>query len=232
MSSINALIDLAISNTNSAYASSGVTQRLRLVYRGEVAYTENSSKETVELNMEEDLINVRDGSVPTVHALRDQYGADFVSLLTERPSPSPCGIAYVMQRVSASSASDAFNVTAWNCAAGNLSLAHELGHNMGLAHDFVNSGGPGAYSYAYGYRDPGFFRTIMSYGCEPQGLQRCDRTARFSTPYSTYNGRGDGGRERLGKRQGVERNRPDHREFPEGGGHLHVLDQPRDGEPR
>ena len=48
---------------------------------------------------------------------------------------------------------------------GNLSYAHEIGHNQGLNHDAANASGTAAYSYAYGYQSPsGLFRTLMAYG--------------------------------------------------------------------
>ena len=55
-----------------------------------------------------------------------------------------------------------------------VALTHELGHNMGLAHDRKNdatSPGAKAYKYSHGYRDPqGGFRTVMSY---KKGCNRC-----------------------------------------------------------
>ncbi len=41
-SAIQSLINLSVANTNTAYANSAVTQRLRLVYAGELSYTESS----------------------------------------------------------------------------------------------------------------------------------------------------------------------------------------------
>ena len=81
--------------------------------------------------------------------------------------------------------SSAFNVTARDCATGNYSFGHELGHNMGLAHDAFAGGGPGAYPYAYGYVDvPNLFRTIMAYNCS----SGCPRINWWSNPAKTRNG--------------------------------------------
>jgi hypothetical protein len=188
VAAMNALIDLSVSNANTAYANSGVTQRLRLVHRVEVAYTENTT------NMSQDLSRLTatsDGFADEVHTLRNSYGADFVTLLTT--GTDACGIGWVMTSVSTGFAPYAFNVTAWNCAGANLSMAHELGHNMGLQHDVANAGGGrGAYPYAYGYQDPdpgpgqGRFRTVMAYPCTGTA---CTRITYFSTPLRTYNGR-------------------------------------------
>jgi hypothetical protein len=93
-----------------------------------------------------------------------------------------CGIGYLMSTVSTAFASAAFNVVDQMCAAGNLSLAHEMGHNEGLHHDAANAGGQGAFPYAYGYQDPGGrFRTVMAYGS-------ATRVTNFSNPNVSYNG--------------------------------------------
>ena len=41
---MQSLIDLAIANANTAYANSGVTQRVRLVHTQEVNYTESGAQ--------------------------------------------------------------------------------------------------------------------------------------------------------------------------------------------
>ena len=53
-------------------------------------------------------------------------------------------------------------VTARSCAIGNLSYAHEHGHNLGFAHNPENGGGA-AYADAYGHYVSGNYRTVMSY---------------------------------------------------------------------
>jgi len=52
----------------------------------------------------------------------------------------------------------------------DTTFAHELGHNMGDAHDRANATSPGAYSYSYGYVGNGTngFSTIMAYGTDTQ----------------------------------------------------------------
>lgn len=182
---MNTLIDNAQAATNTAYANSAVTQRIRIVHRAETAYVETS-------NMGDGLaaLQATDGAMDEVHALRNAHGADLVALLGVYSDA--CGLAFLMNGVSTAFAPYAFSVTGWSCAVGNLSFPHELGHNMGLHHDEANAGGGrGAYTYSYGYRDPGFFRTVMAYPCaspEPG----CPRVGRFSTPSLTYNGRATG----------------------------------------
>ena len=67
--------------------------------------------------------------------MRNPYRADVVTLLST--DPDACGIGYLMgpSAINSSFAPWAFNVVNWTCANGNLSMAHEIGHNMGLNHD-------------------------------------------------------------------------------------------------
>ena len=178
---MEALITLGVDSANQAYSNSQIAMQLRLVRMAEVAYTESG-------NMNTDLTRLRntaDGIMDQVHQLRDQHKADLVALIVDNGGNS-CGIAYVMANgPSAGFASYAFSVTARDCIANNT-LAHELGHNMGDAHDRA-TGGTGVYPYSYGYRDEvGKFRTIMAYACPTVS---CPRVKYFSNPRLLYNGR-------------------------------------------
>jgi hypothetical protein len=177
---MEALIMLAVDSANQAYSNSQIAMQLRLVHTAEVAYSESGAIDT-------DLTRLRsttDGVMDQVHQMRDQHKADLVALIVDNGGNS-CGIAYVMANgPRAGFASSAFSVTARDCLA-NDTLAHELGHNMGNAHDRV-TGGTGIYPYSYGYRDEiGKFRTIMAYSCPTS----CPRVKYFSNPRLLYNGR-------------------------------------------
>jgi hypothetical protein len=176
-----ALIALAVDSANQAYSNSQIAMQLRLVHTAEVAYSESGAIDT-------DLTRLRsatDGIMDQVHQLRDQYKADLVALIVDNGGGS-CGIAYVMTNgPRASFASSAFSVTARDCIV-NDTLAHEMGHNMGNAHDRA-TGGTGAFAYSYGYRDAvGRFRTIMAYACPTVS---CPRVKYFSNPNIMINGR-------------------------------------------
>jgi hypothetical protein len=97
-----------------------------------------------------------------------------------------CGIASVMRNPGSSFQSSAFQVTARGCAVGNLTYAHEHGHNMGFEHDPANGAPPNVASYpwSFGHNVSGVFRTVMSYQC-PQG---CTRVPHFSNPDVTQSG--------------------------------------------
>ena len=178
---MNALIALGVDLANQAYSNSGIAMQLRLARAAEVAYRESG-------NISTDLTRLRkttDGFMDQVHQLRNQYKADLVALIVDNGG-GYCGIAYVMANgPRASFANYAFSVTDRECVANNT-LTHELGHNMGNAHDRA-SGGTGVFAYSYGYRDTvGKFRTIMAYPCPNVS---CPRVKYFSNPKILINGR-------------------------------------------
>jgi hypothetical protein len=156
---MNAECQLALEVANGAYVNSEIDARLRLVYRGEVSYDENGA-------LEDHLFRVAgttDGYMDEVHTIRDSYGADVVSLFVD-DADGWCGLAYCLPNTAAR----AFNVVRWDCAVGDFSFAHEVGHNQGCAHDVDNAGtGCNAYPYSYGWRFWGDdllrHRTIMAY---------------------------------------------------------------------
>ncbi len=177
--SMQALINLAIDESNMAYQQSLITPRLRLVHQQEVSYTQSATFDT-DLNR---LTTPGDGHLDEVHALRNAYGADMVCLLID--NSQYCGLAHVMTSLSPGFEGSAFSVVHQGCATGYYSFAHELGHNMGCNHDLANSAGSGLYAYSYGWRftgnDANEYRTVMAYA---PGT----RIPRFSNPGVLYQG--------------------------------------------
>ena len=180
---VETLISNAIASTNTAYMNSGVTSRVRLVGAMEVNYDDQTASFLMTLSR---LQNGSDGFMDDVVTQRNAVGADAVALLVYFPTDNACGIGYLMSTPSAEFAGSAFNVTRDDCAVGNFSFAHELGHNFGLEHDRANSTSAPSRSYAFGYQDTSeLFRDIMAYNC-PGG---CPRIQYFSNPDITYSGR-------------------------------------------
>ena len=173
--SILATIDLAVLETNQAYANSGINYQLALVKAAEVNYAEVPSFST----MLSSLRNQGDGVLDEVHGLRDMYGADLVSMIVG--GSQYCGLGYLMSNPGAGFQSYAFSVVARGCATGYYSFAHELGHNLGCQHDRDHAG-TGAYSYSFGHRAPdSSWRTVMAYAPGP-------RVGHFSNPAVMLNG--------------------------------------------
>lgn len=184
-SNIRGRIALAIAETNTAYTGSGVTTKLRLVH----AYREDNYVEasadafSAALNA---ITGKSDGVMDDVHAKRDKYGADIVALIIH--DSQYCGVAWL-----GPSEDRMFSITAWNCATGYYSFAHEIGHNMGCNHDKGTTNACSGTNSQYGYRDPNAeFRSIMAYTCASGQCDNnkgggCTRVQMFSNPNINYN---------------------------------------------
>jgi Calx-beta domain/Metallo-peptidase family M12B Reprolysin-like len=172
----------AINSTNTAYINSGINPRARLAGAIEVSFTE-AGDTSVALEWA--------ANDPSVAAARNSFRADAVALIIENASDA-CGRAFVMNRVGAGFAGSAFSVTARGCAVGNLSFAHELGHNEGCQHDPATGDSPSnaSFPYAFGHFVDGAFRTVMSY--DTQCSLGCTRVPFFSNPSVNFNGQPTG----------------------------------------
>ena len=193
---IRGQIQLAVDGANAAYSDSGVASRLRLVHMEEVAYDEDTGWD----GYMDHLIRLGvpdDGYFDHIHELRDRLGADLVSLIVEDTDPDllgnrTCGMAPVMQELSPDFEFLAFSVVSRECSGDNWTLAHEVGHNQGCAHDRDNASVEGLFPYSYGYHFTGNSRgwgTIMAYD-DPENTWQ--RVGHFSNPSISYDGAATG----------------------------------------
>jgi hypothetical protein len=191
---VQAEIANAVAATNLAYANSGVTQRLRLVHAEQVTYTESGDLGT-DLdrvsNVAGGMASGPDGFMDNVQALRDTWGADEVSLWVTGPGFGVVGIGWLQDPAPNSGFERfAYNALEWDTATFNLTLAHELGHNMGLRHDAFMDSTPTPYPYAHGYIDlVQRYRTVMAYDnqCNASGFS-CTLITNFSNPAVLHSG--------------------------------------------
>lgn len=189
-------ITTAVTNMNVANTNSGVSSNIsfNLVHTYQVVYTESGTTST-------DLSRLRtngDGFMDDVHTRRNLYLADLVSLIVASPTTT-CGVGYLNTNPTDYSANNGFNVTVYNCVVGNFSMSHELGHNMGLQHDwYVNSSTlPCAHHHGYvnqavipsGTPTAARWRTILAYNdqCSANGFN-CNRLNYWSNPNITNTG--------------------------------------------
>lgn len=183
---MQALIDLGVATTNQIYRNSQVQQRVWLVHTAEVNYTETGNS-SIDL---ERLRNLSDGFMDIVHTWRDEYHADYVALVADNIGGS-CGLGYVLTSLPNSFfAAFAFSVVARNCIADNYTLPHELGHNMGLRHDWYVDDDPTPFTDARGFVNVASkWRTVMAYNnlCVANGTN-CTRLPFFSNPTLQYAG--------------------------------------------
>ncbi|WP_202908928.1 reprolysin-like metallopeptidase, partial [Cognatilysobacter segetis] len=209
---LNNMVDI----TNQAYVNSQVAARVRLVKTLAVNYTELNSNSTAL----EELTGYKSGTgggqttpnaaFSALRQARETYGADVVSLVRRfyDPEHDGCGIAWLIgggrDTVTQSDEYFGYSVVSDGRDQGTdgktyfcreETLAHELGHNMGAAHDRATSMGSdntlqnneyGAFTYSFGYKTTatnGNFYTVMAYGDSGQTSYRV-----FSNPRTTMCG--------------------------------------------
>ena len=184
----NAVAELTatIDEVNAAYARSGVNLVMQSAAIERVGYA-SSQAAGAELTR---ITNPGDGILDGVNQRRDALGADLVVLVTPlglTVGGASCGQAWLPQG-SASDPAFGFAVVDPVCARGNLTFAHETGHNLGADHG--PSGGRLGYNNGY-INLAGGYRTIMAYpavGCAAP----CTRVPFFSNPAVQYNGQPTG----------------------------------------
>ena len=176
VSAIESLIDLAESETNAAYSNSGVEHTISVVAKKEIDFSEN------DFSFSGTLSSAQSGAISGLHALRDDNGADLVAVLVKGDN-SLCGLAYLMTTVSSSFDAFGYSVTQTNCATGNYTFGHEIGHNMAARHDRANDNTDGQpFDYNHGYVDTtNNFKTIMGTGANT-------RIQFFSNPNVLFGG--------------------------------------------
>ncbi|MYK47158.1 MAG: hypothetical protein F4029_13130 [Gammaproteobacteria bacterium] len=184
-------VEMFVAETNQAYEASAVDQEIFLTRAMEVDYIE-SGDSIVDLYR---LANPGDGHMDIVHELREKTGSDLVHLISE--ATGLCGVAFILLQVTPVFESRGFGLTDPDC--GGVTLAHELGHNMGLRHDrYVDSTNtPSPYSHGYvnraafeeGAPASSRWRTLMSYPneCLDAGFS-CLELLRFSNAEQEYEG--------------------------------------------
>ncbi len=160
------LLNQLILKANQAFVDSDVSMQLRLVRTEFVDYTrpsDFSALSDLDLALSgTDNIGV-DPSLQTVAELRDQFGADIVSMirthnLNER---EVCGVARFP-----SDASDVLiNISNVGISGGSNCIntfTHEIGHNFGAGHQAVNGQSVGAESFSGALIQSDKFNTLMS----------------------------------------------------------------------
>jgi len=171
---MEAKINLAIDETNTAFALSGADTQLYLAH----SYRHSTFVET---SITESLNALRNGEISGTEQNREIYGADIVSMILDEPFF--CGQAFMGPRID-----NMYSVTALNCATGYFSFGHEIGHNLGLKHDRGTENDCENTKFHFGYRDPNAkFRTILAYNCvanqcDDNAGGDCTRIQRFSSP--------------------------------------------------
>lgn len=202
-----------IAITNQAYVNSGVSMRVRLVKTLQVNYADNTDngdaleKLTGYEAGDDGGPITPDPAFDELRDARDETGADLVSLVRafRTPENNGCGIAWLIggdgsgitkedapfgySVVSDGTDLDEDDNNSYFCR--EETLAHEMGHNMGQAHNEDDSDSAGVHAYSYGYRESsstGFY-TVMAY---PQSDGDQFSIRHFANPSVKYSGRATG----------------------------------------
>ena len=171
-------------------SNSGLSHTARLVHATGLAYTSGGVSG-------EDLARLQDpsdGVMDEVHAIRDLYGADFVVLIAGQEQ-TQCGLGYLQAPLGEYFEAWAFSVASVRCGIDNLTIPHEIGHNMGVRHDPYVDPATTPVPYAHGWIVPSNvpserFRTVLAYDdvCLLNGYS-CPRVPYYSDPGRLYQGR-------------------------------------------
>ncbi len=113
-----------------------------------------------------------------IHTLRDQYGADIVSLFVKKSNTG--GNSYTMSQVVPEFEAYAFNVVQIDNVKTRFSLGHEVGHNLGAAHDSAHVDSDSAFDYSHGYITASGVGDVMSYAKDRRNI--------YSSPNVKING--------------------------------------------
>ncbi|MFB7512510.1 M12 family metallo-peptidase [Streptomyces sp. NPDC056144] len=182
---IKALAAQGISLANDAFAASGTKVRLRLV--GTTLVTVPASLDGVTNNLLSAIARPTDGVADNVPTLRDQYGADVVSVIASGVAAG--GLGYTPPNPGPSTAAWGYNVVG-RAAISNYSMGHEIGHNMSADHDRVTQPVQpenGATGY---FPAKGDWSSLMAYesSCRKATKGACTRINRFTNPKQKYRG--------------------------------------------
>jgi hypothetical protein len=212
---LDAEIENLIGVTNLVYARSAIVPRLRLVGTTTVEY---SVQQPEKLEVDAFDLSAGTGNLQELHDLRDQTGADLVSLLVLNGTtcygvPLACGYGFTQREHAgpgdapgsasweANFAAEGFSVVSIYAAFNAHTFTHEVSHNLGAHHDWysfaIDGYAPTVDAFARGWiLVGGGFRTLMAYNrlCELGGLGNapdtsfCDLLPTLSNPLQSYLG--------------------------------------------
>jgi hypothetical protein len=170
------LLALAIEETNETFKNSGLGNiHLRLVHTQLIDYDGSAGDQFNHLYAMVDGV----GPFKDVKKLRNEKRADIVGLIID--NPNGCGLS---TRIGPES-DEAFFVAHHACATITMSIAHEIGHILGVRHDRLVDENETPFAYGHGHVNGTKWRDIMSY---KEGCGGCPRLPYWSNPRIKYEG--------------------------------------------
>ncbi len=159
---VEALVRASVESSNISFENSNIDIELRLVGLRKVDYEEDDEDMGVDL----DHMRNKDGVIDEIHTWRTELGADVVYMFrSDTYGIDHIGKAWLLDDEQGEE-SYAYGVVSGQYALGDLVLQHEIGHNLGAAHDPDNTENGGLFSYSYGHRftvSYSTYRSVMAY---------------------------------------------------------------------
>ncbi|MBS7455572.1 FG-GAP-like repeat-containing protein [Coralloluteibacterium stylophorae] len=173
-------LSFLVEMANQVLENTGVDGRIRLVKAIQVNYADDHAVD----RSFDDLTSGTHSSLRPIRDARETYGGDLVSLVVKFTANSGiCGLGN-WRTTNGELSGGAYSTVAdgwvwdsngWGTGCSDDTLAHEIGHNLGLNH---NADEGGIYPYANGYESvAGNFHDVMNYG-----LEGTDSVLMFTNP--------------------------------------------------
>ena len=149
----------SFASANSGFESSQIDIRLRFRdFRKLSVYSESPN------DMGVDLEYISESQ--EIQTWRDEVGADLVCLFRDGYAEGTAGIAWLLDETTGDP-DRGYSVVSARSSSSSRLFQHEIGHNLGGAHDRQNTDGSGLFPYSHGYRFEANggqeWRTIMAY---------------------------------------------------------------------
>jgi Ca2+-binding RTX toxin-like protein len=206
-----------IAEMNAVFADSEIDATARLAYAGTTDYPDTFAGESIIDDLYHFTFRAGDdcdgvtagvqecdpeGLLDTERAQRALIGADLAFLIVEDDDEGgiawrncPPDTAEALPNVGPfCDANYAFGVGEFSSVDGHFTMAHEIGHLLGGAHDAANQTSDKDYARGYkqylGLLDPGNFSTIVAYECSPGPAECAPRVGVYSNPDVIWSGDG------------------------------------------
>ena len=147
---IDSKIRRIVNYANLSLQNSKIEARINLVHIQQVNYSSTN------LNKSLSHLTNRDGIIDEIHDLRDTKGADLVCLVIES-DPNFGGIGWILTKMDDPVKQSVLGFNVITSQSSDFVLAHEIGHNLGCAHNKEN----GLFTDSHGFIMNGY-RTVMS----------------------------------------------------------------------
>ncbi|MDQ8184727.1 M12 family metallo-peptidase [Pelagicoccus sp. SDUM812002] len=159
---VEALVRASVESSNISFENSNIDIELRLIGLRKVDYQEDNDDMSVDL----DHLRNLDGVIDETRTWRNEVGADVIYMFrSDSYDIDHIGQAWILEDEGGEE-SYAYGVVTGEYVLSGLVLQHEIGHNLGAAHDPDNTDNGGLFSYSYGHRftiSNVTYRSVMAY---------------------------------------------------------------------